>query len=130
MRDHATTGAKFVAVAGLGLVVHLGLYALLLRAGVHYAPASAVGYVVGWVSNLLLHRAWTFPGASAVPLWAQARRSAATSAFVLTTNLTVLAGVVRLGVPELPAQAVTTAIVAPLSYVISRRWAFAVASGG
>lgn len=124
-RDHAVTGGKFVVVAGLGFVVHLSLYALLLSVGLHYVVASAIGYVVGWGSNLVLHRAWTFPGAASAPLVAQARRSAATSAVVLGVNVAVLALVVRLGVAELPAQAVTTAIVAPVSYVISRRWAFA-----
>lgn len=139
--EHATTGAEVVVVAGLGFVVHPGRDALLLGAGLHDTVGSAVGYVVrtpsrrrSAVGGRLRRRMVVEPRPSrGVDLPGRGRRAPPRAGSAKRgdprggpgVNAIVLAGVVRVGVRGLSAQAVTTAIVAQRSYVISRRWAFA-----
>lgn len=43
-----------------GYVVNLSVYAVLLHAGVHYAPAVVASFLAAFVKNYSWHRRWTF----------------------------------------------------------------------
>ncbi len=60
-RKHSETATKFVAIAGLGLMLNAAImYLLVTIAGVHYflAQVAATGIVLFW--NFLGNRFWTF----------------------------------------------------------------------
>src|SRR5437764_15466705 len=53
--------AKFSAVGATGYVVNLVVYTALLRgAGLHYALAATVSFVVAVTNNYVWNRLWTF----------------------------------------------------------------------
>src|SRR5438874_7225231 len=53
--------AKFSAVGASGYVVNLVVYTALLRgAGLHYALAATVSFVVAVTNNYVWNRLWTF----------------------------------------------------------------------
>jgi dolichol-phosphate mannosyltransferase len=54
------TFMKFLLVGGIGVVVNLGLFTLLLRMGVNKYVASPIAIQVSIVSNFLLNNYWTF----------------------------------------------------------------------
>ena len=59
LRSSATFG-KFLLVGGSGVVVNLGVFTLLLNAGVGKFIASPIAIEVSVVSNFLLNNYWTF----------------------------------------------------------------------
>jgi dolichol-phosphate mannosyltransferase len=59
LRSSATFG-KFLVVGGSGVVVNLGVFTLLLNAGVGKFIASPIAIEVSVVSNFLLNNYWTF----------------------------------------------------------------------
>jgi putative flippase GtrA len=116
--------ARFACVAALGYVVNVGVFAALVALEMHYAAAAVVSYALAWSLNLGLHRHWTFPEARHNSVLRQSTRHALTSLLVLALNLLLLRLLVEQGVPEVPAQVVAVAVVAPLSFYMARAWAF------
>jgi len=55
-----TRFVRFNAVAAMGLAVQLTTLWLLLRMGVHYAPATAAAVAAAVVHNLAWHMSWTW----------------------------------------------------------------------
>jgi dolichol-phosphate mannosyltransferase len=51
---------KFLMVGASGVVVNVGLFALLLAAGVNRYVASPVAIETSIIWNFLLHNSWTF----------------------------------------------------------------------
>jgi putative flippase GtrA len=116
--------AKFCAVGASGYLVNLAVYALLLRgAGLHYLLAATGSFLVAVTNNYTWNRVWTFRGQRGHVAY-QGLRFLVVSTIALAANLGLLYGLVRLGVDELPAQALAIVLVTPLNFVGNKLWSF------
>lgn len=115
---------KFCAVGASGYLVNLAVYALLLRgAGLHYLLAATGSFLVAVTNNYTWNRVWTFRGQRGHVAY-QGLRFLVVSTIALAANLVLLYGLVRLGVDELPAQALAIVLVTPLNFVGNKLWSF------
>lgn len=124
---HATRGdwaqlVRFCMVGGSGWIVNLVVFSVLVASGLHYVPAAVVSFAVAWCSNFVLNRIWTFRREG--PIVAQGARHLAVSLGALAINLVILQTLVSLGLVPIGAQAIAIVLVAPLSFMANRRWAF------
>jgi putative flippase GtrA len=120
--------AKFCTVGASGYVVNLSVFsALVLGAGVHYRIAAVCSFVVAVTNNYVWNRLWTFRGQRGHFAY-QGARFFVVAAIALVANLGVLEGLVTLGVPEVPAQAVAIVLVTPLNFLGNKLWSFQEAS--
>jgi dolichol-phosphate mannosyltransferase len=117
---------KFCVVGASGYAVNLGVFSLLVHvASVHYIPAAVCSFAVAVTSNYTWNRLWTFRGQRGhVAL--QGAKFLVVSLVALGANLGVLAILVTLGVPEVPAQAIAIIVVTPLSFLGNKLWSFRV----
>lgn len=58
----------YVLVGGLAFLVDYGVLWLSLQAGLHYAPATVLGFCAGLSTNYLLCISWVWRGTSATSL--------------------------------------------------------------
>lgn len=123
----AGVGRQFAAFSGVGVVaavVHYGLLVGLVEAaGVAPVPATLAGYVAGGIVSYLLNRRLTY--ASDRPHAEAGWRFAIVAGvgFLLTWGL-MHVFTVRMGLPYLPMQVVTTGIVLFWSFLANRIWTF------
>jgi putative flippase GtrA len=116
--------ARFCAVGASGYAVNLAVYAALLQAGLHYAAAAAIAFLVAAASNYAWNRTWTFHTAGA-PVLRQGARALAVSALSLAANQLFLVILVAAGAHHLAAQAVAIVLATPFSFAANKLWAFA-----
>ena len=116
--------ARFCAVGASGYAVNLAVYVGLLDAGLHYAAAAALSFLVAAGSNMIWNRLWTFRAREA-RLVTQGLRALGVSALSLGANQLFLAVLVAAGAGHLAAQAVAIVLVTPFSFVANKLWAFA-----
>jgi dolichol-phosphate mannosyltransferase len=114
---------RFAAVGGLGYVVNLVLFALLVRAGADALPAAVTSWTVAALHNYTLNRCWTFREARG-PTARQGAQFLLVSLGGLAVNLLVLELLVVLGTPHLLAQALALAAALPVNFAGSRLWVF------
>jgi putative flippase GtrA len=115
---------KFCIVGASGYVVNLIVfYALIHWAGAHYLTAAVGAFLVAWLNNFVLNRQWTFPKGGKSPM-VQAIKYMIVSVIGLAVNLVILGGMVRVGTDELIAQAIAILAVTPITFVLTRSWAF------
>lgn len=115
---------QFCAVGASGYVVNLIVFSLLVKGvGAHHLIAAVVAFCVAWLNNFILNRQWTFSATHGSAL-RQAGRYFASSLLSLVLNLAILEGLVRVGLAEIPAQAVAIVAVTPVGFLLGRRWAF------
>jgi dolichol-phosphate mannosyltransferase len=115
---------RFCAVGASGYAVNLAAYAALLAAGLHYAVAATISFLVAAASNYGWNRAWTFR-TSGTPLLGQGMRALLVSALSLGANQLFLIVLVAAGAGHLIAQAVAIVLVTPFSFTANKLWAFA-----
>jgi dolichol-phosphate mannosyltransferase len=115
---------RFCAVGASGCVVNLVVYALLLHAGLHYAAAAALSFVVAAGSNYVCNRTWTFRAVESGVL-RQGARAFIVAGLALGANQLFLAVLVAADAGHLVAQATAIVLVTPFSFVANRLWAFA-----
>jgi dolichol-phosphate mannosyltransferase len=115
---------KFCVVGASGYAVNLGVYAALVEAaGVHYLGAAVCSFAVAVTNNYAWNRLWTFRDQRGhVAL--QGAKFLLVSLAALGANLAVLAALVAVGVPEVPAQATAIVLVTPLSFLGNKLWSF------
>ena len=114
---------RYLLVGGLGTAINFASYAAMLALGVPYAVAAGLGYALGMVTSYPLQRRWTF--AAGEHRWRFLARYCAVQLFGLAANVAVIAVLVEVAaVPELPAQALSIAIVVAVTYQLNRRWSF------
>ena len=114
--------AKFGIVGGLGYVLNLVVYALLLGLGAHLA--AAIAWVVAAANNYWWNRVWTFSHAKG-DFTRQGLRFFAVSAAALVANqIWLLIFLDWFGLDKLLAQAISIALVVPLNFVGNKLWSF------
>ena len=116
--------AKFCVVGASGYAVNLGVYtALVHAAGLNYIAAAVCSFTVAVANNYTWNRVWTFRRERGhVAL--QGARFLVVSLAALGANIAVLALLVELGVPKVPAQAAAIVLVTPLSFLGNKLWSF------
>ena len=114
---------RFCVVGASGYVVNLTVYACLLAAGLHYAAAATVSFMVAASTNYVFNRHWTFQ-AKQERLTSQGLRALAVSALSLGANQLCLVALVTVGADHLAGQAVAILLVTPFSFVANKLWAF------
>jgi putative flippase GtrA len=111
----------FVAGGLLCALVDIGLMQLLLRAGVHFAPATTAGFLAGLLVNYAFHSRVTFgAGASASGF---ARYLCVVGLNYLLTIGCVSFAVALAGMPLL-GKIVSLPLVAGSGYLLSKFWIF------
>jgi putative flippase GtrA len=115
---------RFCVVGASGYVVNLTVFTLLLHgAGLHYLLAATLSFLAAVTNNYTWNRVWTFRGQRGHIAY-QGLRFFVVSTLSLCANLLLLALLVRLGLPEVPAQAIAIVLVTPLNFVGNKLWSF------
>jgi putative flippase GtrA len=115
--------AKFCVVGGVGYIVNLAVYTVLLHAGLHYLLAATCSFLVAVTCNYFFNRHWTFRDRRA-GVAAQGLRFFAVSLASLGANLIVLHVLITLGAGKLVGQAIAIILVTPLNFIGNRLWSF------
>lgn len=115
---------RFCVVGASGYLVNLVVFTAIFKGlGAHHLIAAVGAFCVAWTTNFVLNKHWTFRRHGLSTLQ-QGARNLAVSLIGLALNLLFLEILVRLGMPEIPAQALAIAAVTPVSFLINRRWSF------
>jgi putative flippase GtrA len=117
---------RFGMVGGLGFVVNLAVYALLVHGlGTPYQIAAVLAWLVAVLNNFVINRHWTFD-ASAGRFHFQAIRFFVVSlAAFLLVNLVLLTLLVEdAGMAKVPAQALAVAAATPFNFLGNKLWSF------
>jgi dolichol-phosphate mannosyltransferase len=115
---------KFCVVGASGYAVNLGVYAALVHgAGIHYLAAAVCSFAVAVTNNYTWNRLWTFR-AQRGHVALQGAKFLVVSLAALAANLAVLAVLVAVGLPKVPAQATAIVLVMPLSFLGNKLWSF------
>ena len=122
-RDNWTQLAKFCVVGGVGYVINLGVYALLLHGGLYYLLAATFSFLAAVTSNYTWNRLWTFRDRRR-GVAAQGMRFFAVSLACLLANLAMLHVLISLGSGKLVGQAVAIVLVTPLNFIGNKLWSF------
>jgi putative flippase GtrA len=117
--------AKFCAVGGVGYLINLAIYTVLLNQGVHYLVAATCSFVVAATSNYILNRNWTFRDRRR-HLGVQGAQFFVVSLAALGANLLVLHLLIRFGLGDHKkvAQAFAILVATPLNFLGNRLWSF------
>jgi putative flippase GtrA len=116
---------KFCLVGGSGFVVNLTVFAIAAEAlGFHHLASAGVAYVVAVTNNFLWNRYWTFrardghAGFQAARFFMVSTSAAMLAAAILELQVSVL------GMPEVPAQAISIVMATPLNFIGNKMWSF------
>ena len=116
--------AKFTAVGASGYVVNLAVFtALLVGADVDHRLAAVGSFLVAVTNNYLWNRLWTFHHQRGRLVY-QGMRFLLVSTIALAANLVALEVLIRLGLPEIAAQAIAIVLVTPINFVGNKLWTF------
>ena len=116
--------AKFTAVGASGYVVNLVVFtALLVGADVDHRLAAVASFLVAVTNNYLWNRLWTFHGERGHVAY-QGARFFVVALLALIANLVALEVLIRLGLPEIAAQAIAIVLVTPINFVGNKLWTF------
>ncbi len=116
--------AKFCVVGASGYAVNLAVYtALVHAAGVNYIAAAVCSFAVAISNNYTWNRVWTFRRQRG-HIGLQGAKFLVVSLAALGANVAVLALLVAIGVPKVPAQAAAIVLVTPLSFLGNKLWSF------
>lgn len=116
--------AKFLAVGIGGLVLNVGAFSALAGLGAWYLAASVLAYLVSNAAMYVGNRYFTFELSHDGFVVAYVRY-AVVGAIVAAFTVVLLAGLVEgLGLDPRPAQALALTLLVPLSFLLSKRFAF------
>lgn len=116
--------AKFCIVGASGYAVNLGVYSVLVHvASVNYIVAAVCSFAVAVTNNYTWNRLWTFRSERG-HIALQGAKFLVVSLAALGANVAVLAILVAVGVPKIPAQAAAIVLVTPLSFLGNKLWSF------
>jgi putative flippase GtrA len=116
---------RFGLVGGVGFVVNVAVYALLVHsAGLDYRAASVAAWLVAVINNFVLNRHWTFDARGGRAHF-QALRFLVVSIVAEAFSLLVLTLLVQgADVAKIPAQALAVAASMPLNFLGNKLWSF------
>lgn len=116
---------RFAFVGGIGFVVNLAVYALLVHAfGLDYRIASVLAWLVAVINNFVINRHWTFD-ARAGRIHFQAVRFLLVSLAAEGVSLLILTVLVQsAGLAKVPAQAIAVIAAMPLNFLGNKLWSF------
>lgn len=116
---------RFAAVGALHNAVNVATFALAVDRGVPYAIAAVLAAAVALGVSFALNRSWTFRRVASGRVGGQALRFAVTFLTAVAAGVVLLsAGVEIVGLEPIAAQIAAIAIVAPLSFLVTRGWVF------
>ena len=116
--------AKFVVVGIGGFVLNVLAFSVLFELGAWYVAASVLAYLLSNSAMYLGNRYFTFR-LSHDGFLAAYVRYAVVGAIVAALTVVLLAGLVEgLGLDPRPAQALALSLLVPLSFLLSKRFAF------
>lgn len=116
--------AKFCIVGGVGYVVNLGVYSLLLNwANLNYLVAAVGSFTVAVTNNYLLNRYWTFHHQRGHFAY-QGMRFLVVSLISLGANLLILHLLIQAGLGKIVGQALAIVLVTPLNFIGNKLWSF------
>jgi putative flippase GtrA len=122
-RDNWIQLAKFCVVGGIGYVINLAVYTVLLHQGLHYLVAATCSFLVAVTNNYFVNRYWTFHDRRH-HVGVQGFQFLVVSAASLGANLLVLHVLILLGAGKLVGQAIAIIVVTPLNFLGNRLWSF------
>lgn len=116
---------RFALVGLSGYVVNLAVFAALVHgADVDYRLAATAAFGVAVANNFLWNRTWTFRARDGHAGF-QAARFLVVSVAAFLLNLAVLHLLVeRVGMAEVPAQALAITVATPLNFLGNKLWSF------
>lgn len=124
-RIQAIRFVRFAIVGGLASIVYLGLFAILVTAGMHYLVAGVISYLAAIVTNFSANRQWTFDGAGVRSIHVQAASFLGVQLTLGAINLSLLHILVVTGVrPIILAQLLAAGALVPVNFLASQRWGF------
>lgn len=113
---------RFVAVGGACFVSVVVIFEALRRV-VPLPVAATIAYAAGASASFELNRSWTF--GQRERSWSQAGRFVVITAAAMATNALVLQAIVATGeVPEVAAEILALACIAPMTFLAYRFWGF------
>lgn len=115
---------KFVAVGTGGFLLNLLAFTVLFDAGVVYVASSLIAYLCSNAAMYLGHRYWTFYPSRSRFLTAFLRYAVVGAIVALATAALLAVLVEGAGLGPRPGQALALATLVPLSFFLSKRWAF------
>jgi putative flippase GtrA len=122
--ERAAQPARFLVVGAAGYGVNVGVFAVLVGAGLTYVLASVVSYAVSNALMYLGNRYFTFR-LGHDGFWPAYGRYLLVGLVVVALNAAVLAALVEgLSLDETLAQALSLLAVTPAAYVLFKRWTF------
>jgi putative flippase GtrA len=121
--------SAFVTVGAVGFLIQIASLALMTTAaGWPYEPATAVAVQLAVLHNFFWHERWTWRdrrvqrSALVARFW---RYELTTGASSIVSNVLCTALLVEsFGIPALPANAMTVALMSAVNFVVSDRWIF------
>jgi putative flippase GtrA len=116
---------RFGIVGGLGFVVNLAVYTLLVHpAGVDFRAASVCAWLVAVLNNFVLNRRWTFEAREGLARF-QALRFLVVSLVAEGCSLLLLTLFVQdIGIEKVAAQAMAVTASMPLNFLGNKLWSF------
>ena len=115
---------KFGVVGVSNTLLTLLVFTVLLKVfGVWYLAASAIGFAAGAVNGFLLNRRWTFRG-HVGDAFTHVRWTIVQGCGLALNEGILYVGVDHIRLDELVGQAVATAIVTVITFLVNRAWTF------
>jgi putative flippase GtrA len=115
---------QFGLVGASGYFVNLAVFALMVGPfGLHHIAAAVVAFGVAVMNNFWWNRHWTFDAKHGHAGF-QAARFFTVSVLALVVNLIALELLVRGGMQDIPAQAISIAIAMPFNFIGNKLWTF------
>jgi putative flippase GtrA len=124
MRSKLAQPLKFVLVGTGGFVLNVALFTVLFGLGTWYLGASVLAYLVSNAAMYLGNRYFTFGLAHSGLVRAYLRYLVVGGVVAGLTALLLAEFVEGLGMDPRPAQALALSLLVPLSFLLSRRFAF------
>lgn len=122
--------AKFCLVGGSGYLVNLAVFALAAVVfDLHHLVAATLAFLVAVTNNFWWNRHWTFAARGGHAGFQAARfLTVSVGAFVLAAAILEL--LVRGGMREILAQAISIAAATPFNFVGNKMWSFSTRDNG
>lgn len=116
--------ARFGLVGASGYVVNLAVFWIAAHAAdIDHRLAATLAFLVAVTNNFVWNRSWTF-AANTERMHRQALRFFAVSVFGFVVALAILEVLIRAGLGELAAQAISVAVAMPVNFLANRLWTF------